>query len=254
MSIETYGSGERLRIAAGLLLGWELSGHLVLLPVPSTRDGIHVTGCDAEICEVLSSADENTVIVGYSIPRDASPLALSRGARVLDLSTDEKYILENARLTALGCLGYLLGSEKRAISECSVGIVGYGRIGSALTELLCFLGARVKVYTSRESTRNYLCSLGIESALRDELNFDTENSIDILINTAPCDLSAELSAGASSLGFRIIELASGKNLEGVSGVEYLPSLPEKMYPKSAARAYAEAVKRYLKADEEGEGK
>ena len=53
-------------------------------------------------------------------------------------------------------------------------------------------------------------------------------------------------SGALPLGVRVIELASGENFKGVSGVERLPAIPERMYPESAAGAYADAVKRRIR--------
>ena len=242
MSIETYGTGERLRVAASLSVPFGIERRIILLPVPTTRDGVTVTATDIRLSEVISDVGENTYIFGYGIPSEISCAATGDGALVYDLSLDEEYLLENASLTALGAVGYILTTARRALSESSVGIIGYGRIGEALSRLLLFLGASVSVFTTRDSLRRSLGELGLGArGMSSPLDL---SGIDILINTAPRDLSSEFLHGLP-LGMRLIELASGENFKGVEGVERLPGLPERYFPESAGRTYASAVKRAL---------
>ena len=242
MSIETYGTGERLRVAAGLSVPFGIERRIVLLPVPTTRDGITVASTDILLSDVFDGAGENTYIFGYGIPIAYVEALRSVGATVHDLSFDEDYLIENASLTALGCLGYILTTSRRAPHESSYGIIGYGRIGEAMARLLLFLGARVTVFTTRDALRHSLCEMGLGARSMDS-PLDTRG-IDVLINTAPRDLRTEFSHGLP-LGMRLIELASGENFAGVEGVERLPGIPERYFPESAGRTYAAAVKRAL---------
>jgi hypothetical protein len=200
----------------------------------------------------MEDADSDSLIVGYGIPEPEALLARERGAMLLDLSRDEEFLCDNARVTAVGAVGYILTTEARAPADLCFGIVGYGRIGSSLLRLLLFLGARVKVFTSRNLTRLLLGECGVKS----ESYCDTVvggmdiSGIDILINTAPKDMSEHFKDGRLPLGMRVLELASGENFSGVSGVEFLPSLPERMYPESAGRAYFDAVMRFLNSNPE----
>ena len=245
MSIETYGTGDRLRVAARMSVPFGIERRIVLLPVPSTRDGKNVASTEIPLSEVFSDADERTYILGYGIPQCFSAAASASGAVVHDLSLDEDYLLENAELTAIGCLGYILTTTKSVPGDVSFGIVGYGRIGRAVSKLLLFLGARVSIFTTRDSVRRELGGIGIGARLM-ESPLDLSD-IDILINTAPRDMSGEFSHGLP-LGMRVIELASGENFKGIPGVERLPGLPEKYYSESAGRTYAAAVKRVIMED------
>ena len=248
MSIETYGTGKRLRCAARLLEGVTTDKRLILLPVPSTRDKKHIKDTDILLEDTLSGAGADTVAVGYGLPDCYAALAEAAGAQLLDLSRDEKYLLENARITAYGALGYILTTALCAPEDLRFGIVGYGRIGSELSRLLLFLGARTRVYTSRTMTRIELGECGMETSPSADIYTGKADfsDIDILINTAPRDMSACFDGGLLPHGMRLLELASGENFAGVSGIERLPALPEKMYPESAGKSYFNAVVRFLK--------
>ena len=247
MCIETYGKGERLRLAAAMLSGCSKK-HLVLLPLPTTKDNKNVTNTDIPLDEVLLGVGRGSLVVGYALPENFVTCAESLGGEVLDLLSDETFLCENARLTALGALGVMLTTERRALCGSTVGIIGYGRIGEALTKMLSALGIKVRVYSTREAVRAELAALFVESRDTEELlsGKSALSDIDILINTAEVDLSGAFVGGALPLGVRVIELASGENFKGVSGVERLPAIPERVYPESAAAAYVDAVNRYIR--------
>lgn len=245
MNIETYGRGERLSEARRLVssLGIE---HIVLLPVPSSKDKKCVSGTDVSLEDTLINVSEGSVVVGYSLPPQYKERARKLGARVLDLSESESFMVENSSITAQGTLAYLLSSERAVPKDKSFGIIGYGRIGRELLRILAFFGARVRVYTSKKSVCIELCEAGIDSEYTEYGGAAIDFSgIDVLINTAPTDMSPSFPLGRVRDGMRVLELASGENFRGVEGVEYLPALPEKMYPLSAGRSYYQAVKDFL---------
>ena len=253
MKIENYGVGERCREVMRLLTEWasieetNAPGRIILLPIPTSRDGIHLCGSDKLLHEVVSEVDYGDLVVGYSIPSCDTEYIRSRGAFVFDAAADELFLEENAYLTALGTLEYLLSEHRCVPSDMHVGIIGYGRIGSALLRILLFLGAKIRIYTSKNLTRVELGENGVESRYIDYANptlGDTAD-LDVLINTAPTRLGSCFDGGVPC-GIRVIELASGDNFAGVEGVVRLPSIPEKNYPKSAGRAYFHAIQRYMR--------
>ena len=72
------------------------------------------------------------------------------------------------------------------------------------------------------------------------------DELDVLINTAPTPLANCFEGRRIPRGLSVIELASGKNFDGVEGVIKLPSIPERSYPKTAGRAYFHAIQRYVR--------
>ena len=244
MNIEKYGESKRCRIAKELFEKTIEQLHLVFLPIPTSKDGKTINGSDIRVESLLESCREKTLVVGYKIPRDICDRLVSNGARYLDLSFDERFVYENAILSAEGALGYILSSFDRSVRDMKIGIVGYGRIGKSLFSMLSFLGARPRVYTTSEKSALELSESGVEVSLSLEGVRDF-SGLDLVINTAPTDLSKSFT-GFVPHGMRVIELASGENFKGVEGVERLSSIPELMYPVSGGNIYYQAILRFLK--------
>ncbi|MBQ8688993.1 MAG: hypothetical protein IJ515_01355 [Clostridia bacterium] len=254
MKIENYGVGPRCAEVMRRLVVWDTEGgipegvgRIILLPIPTARDKIHITGTDRLVSEVLADVGEGDVVVGYGISADDTAYIAAVGAYCFDAAEDEVFLGENAEISALGALGYILTTSDKVPSDLTVGVIGYGRIGSALVRSLLFYGARVRVYTSKELTRVELGECAIDTVYmpRGEEIIPDIDFCDIIINTAPTPLAKSFPTGRVPDGVRVIELASGNNFSGVDGVEKQMSIPDKMYAKSAGRAYFQAIKRYI---------
>ena len=211
-----------------------------LFPIPTTRDGKTVCFAGVPIWDCLKELGDGELVVGYGIPEDIRTSLFRAGIRVADAALDEKFLVDNAELTALGTLGHILLEGGVAVSDLSIGIVGYGRIGSALVRLLLPLSAELTVYTGRESVRAELGGYGIRS--ESETDFAGIEELDILINTAPAPLLAGVQ---KPHGLRVIDLASGDYLCAWSGVEKYPSLPSRLYPESSAKIWYQSVLRSI---------
>ena len=254
MKIEKYGVSIRGEYAAQRLACLDAGAfpgldRIILLPIPTTRDGVRLSGTEILISDILMDTALGDAVIGYGIPREDIEIIEASGGVCVDLAEDEEFLSENARLTALGAVGYILTKLPRAADEMTVGVVGYGRIGEELVTYLISLGAEVVVFTSNNATRVALGAYGIrtEHYDRDEGVLDIPCEVRALINTAPISLSGSFQGGVIPDGLAVIELASGNNFEGVSGVVRLPSLPERAYPESASEVYYRAILRGLEA-------
>lgn len=243
MEICTFGAAKRLEVAAARLSEYSQADRyrrLVLLPIPTTRDNKFITGTACRLEEIIPLAERGTLTVGYSIPDGLGEALAERGCDIYDLSLDESFLCENARLTAHGAVGRLLLSEKKGICGRRVGVVGYGRIGRELARILLFLGADVRIFTSRKSVVEQLVSAGIDATLSCETA--EISTVEILVNTAPAVLPFERELSKIP---RIIELASGKNLPELPCVERYPSVPEECYPIAAGEIIANHILKFL---------
>lgn len=243
MIIHTYEKGGRGRACADYL--YEKSreidlDEIIVLPIPTTRDNKYLKDSEIPLDDIVKMVRRGVFVIGYSLPKEFSERLIERGAYVFDAGLDENFLTMNAELTALCTLGILLTTSERVPSDLKFGIVGYGRIGKKLTEELLFLGADVRVYTSRDNMRLELCEFGVASSM------STKNAsfsgIDILINTAPAVI---FDASSIPDGLRVIDLASGNNFPFLESYERYPSIPAKMFPISSGRALAAAALSHL---------
>lgn len=246
MEIKVFGEEKRLLACKDYLSSENGGGvgRLFLYPIPTSRDGAHLSGIDISFSEAAREADERTLAVGYDIPTTLRAELTARGANIYDLSVDERFLTENARLTALGTLGFVLSNIPLAPYDMEIGVVGYGRIGSSLVRLLLFLGASVRVYTTKETVRLSLCEAGVRAELIDVKT--APYPLDLLINTAPVRVFSENVLSAMPKNLKIIELASGDNFLGAGELIRLPSVPARSYPESAGRIMAECVQNRLR--------
>lgn len=244
MEIRTFGGGRRLAECERLLSERQKhSGRLILLPIPTSRDKKYITGTTVSLSEVCSVIDGESLIAGYSVPEDITRRAEMLGARLYDAALDEDFLIKNAELTARGAIGYILTNGKKDLSDSSVGVVGYGRIGERLTRWLLAFGSSVTVYTSRREVAIELCEMGVSAQILDDgWEF---SSLDLLVNTSPV---RQLDEALLPESVGIIDLASGKVFsESVRAVK-LSSIPDALFPLSAGRLYAEAILRAFSED------
>lgn len=255
MTITSYGNDRRTRLTAALLADCP-GAPLILLPLPTSRDGTTVSGTDIPLSRIPSLVPPGGRVAGYRLP-PALRLSLSAvGIPLLDTADDPIFLEENARLSALGCLSLMLAEEEAAPADLTVGIIGYGRIGRELTRLLLFLGTDVLILTGRQEQRTALGELGLRTlgvdygtpspALAEQLPPLTH-----LINTAPApSLSRETwehyvtrLARQGTPPPKLLELASGQSLPIGLPVQRMSSLPDRCFPHTAARLYAASVQR-----------
>lgn len=255
MNIQTFGGGKRCQAAAQLLSNdtfcsiAEANGisDIKILPIPSTKDGMRVTGTEIPLSSVTEELTKSSYLVAYGIPKELKELLDERKIRYYDGACDEDFLVENAYLTAVGALSYIFDSFDKIPRDMKFGIIGFGRIGSALARILLFLGARLRIFTSKSLTRIELGEVGIDNSEIEVfgIDFSLPSDVDVLINTAPCDLSKFFPNKKTPIGVRVLNLASGNCFPGILGIEELPSLPGRMFPESAGKSYAEFAIRKL---------
>ncbi len=253
-NIYTYGNDARVNVCREYLEKHLAEGlnNVFILPIPSTRDGEHLTGTQKKLCELASDASQGDLIIGYGLPKFFADAVLERGAVCIDAAEDEEYLMQGALQTATGAMAKILCCTGIAPEDIRIGIIGFGRIGKRLAEIFTFLGSEVTVFTSRARLRIELGRLGIRAVTDAELSLARQGlipnpfeSLDILVNTAP---AAKLnSSDAEALSrVSVIELASGGNIpDGIPYVRYA-SVPAELFPRSAGIAYGEFAVRKIK--------
>ena len=132
---------------------------------------------------------------------------------------------------------------KKTLSVCSIGIIGYGRIGKYLCRLLKSLGASVTVFARREVSRIEAIDKGYTAY---PISSITKRYYDVIFNTAPSPIISKAESNKISRQTIVIDLASlPGGFEDADFPERALGLPGKMKPESAGKAIFDFVYEYI---------
>ena len=212
---------------------------IVLLPVPTTRDGKNI------FCP------QTNKIISLDIMKKAKPecLILSCGCNFdnpncIDYLKLDEFCLLNAVPTAEGAIAKAINDTPFCLWKSRVLIIGYGRVAKILTDRLTGLKCDVTVSARKKSDFACLDALGIKhikttdvalSAKNFDIIFNTidvklwENDLDSLKNCYLYDLSS-----CGCLDFNIAEEI------GIKAAK-LPGIPGKTAPSTSGKIIAQTV-------------
>lgn len=159
---------------------------------------------------------------------------------------DEIFLLENARLTAEGAIWKAMNARKKALSNASCMVVGYGRIARFLTAMLRGMSSRVTVAARSEKARaeageNSIDILQIQKEIR---------KMDYVFNTVPCLVLTKDVLQNADKNAIIMELASapyGIDMHAAESlglhVQIEGGLPGRYCPMDAAQLWLDFIER-----------
>lgn len=184
-------------------------------------------------------------------------VATALGVRIFDYFSDESFLLANAVITAEGAVSLAMNVLEETLLFAPCAVLGFGRIGTALSRRLSVLGSRVTVFARREEALEKAKLLGYQAErLLGEEQKQFSASYRVIFNTVPKRiLSPELLLSLPS-GTVLIELASRPggfdpdiaqqcDLRVIDG----RGLPGKYAPLSAGKALADAILRIMEREE-----
>ena len=173
------------------------------------------------------------------------PEAVMFGRKAVDLLLDERYLAENAAITAHCALGLGQTHTGYIYQDLPVLVLGWGRIGKCLGMLLQSCGARVSVCARKEGDLAMAQSLGFEPIFPSAVAAGLSR-FRLIFNTVP----ATILTGQDMLRCKDcakIDLASVKVLPG-EDVVWARGLPGKYAPKSSGALIARTI---LRLEKEG---
>lgn len=233
-------------------------------------DARAVNGADCGVPGVLKAeegeiAQAKNVVMNWPCPDGERILsALAPGTRVffcgpgappddrgelefIDLWQDERLLADNAYLTAEGAVCAAMNAGVSVLKDCRCLVIGWGRIGKALTEILVGLNARVAVASRSEKGRNGAVERGAEGVSTYQLA-EAVRGRQIIFSTPPERVLGEAELMYVDADAMIIDLSSapfGVDLDAAKRLNLRawrePKLPGRYCPFSAARALQRAV-------------
>ena len=172
----------------------------------------------------------------------------------VNLWEDERLLQENAYLTAEAAVASAMQRTRLAMAGMRCAVIGYGRIGRSLTEILLNLGAKVTVISAREAKRVAAREAGAEAAALADILVALPGQ-DVIFSTPPATVIDDAALNYIDGDAILIDLASppyGFDLEAARAHNLRacrePGLPGRYCPLSAARALHSAVLRWEEAE------
>ena len=203
----------------------------LLLPIPSVDEQGHIKG-DGPLPEVLEQLSPSATVVGGNLPRD-----LLGDRPFIDLLQDEAYVCQNAYITAHCAMALAAERLDTTFRDCPCLIIGWGRIGKCLAEVMTRLDAMVTVAARNPRDRAILDALGYETVAVSEID---PTRYALIFNTAPELLLPDCKGSALK-----IDLASRPGITG-KDVIWARGLPGKMAPAAAGKQMASRLLYYIK--------
>ena len=196
---------------------------------------------------ILESIEDGARIVLGKCTDGARTLAEARGITLYNIMQNEKFQAVNSRLTAEGALMVMIEHSVKSISDVNVLVLGFGRMGAAVANLLNKLNVSLDIATTSSLRPAYAFANNVVPMS----GFDF-TPYDIVINTVPLDVVNDADLASMKKDTVYIDLASKPaiNLEyarylGVDANIY-PALPAKTCPYSAAKAMQEYISEVIK--------
>lgn len=214
---------------------------VIILPVPTTKDGVHIftplSSRKITLAELANTTSSEQLILSCNY--------LFENKRCVDYGALDSYALLNAIPTAEGAIKIAIENTNYTLWKSKVLVIGYGRVGKILADRLNALGADVTVSARKPSDLSLIDALGFKSVNTNHLNL-TPINYDIIFNTVDvkviaddnitkdmCDLIIDL----STHGGLSLDIAQEKGIKTIKA----PGLPGKIAPKTAAQILSDTV-------------
>jgi len=204
----------------------------LLLDIPSFNDqGMLPDGSDLR--NHLERLPQSITVIGGNLQHPQL-----HGYQILDLLKDNDYLAQNAAITA-DCAIRVAGNHlETAFHDTPVLILGWGRIGKCLAQMLKSLGSQVTIAARKESDRAMIHALQYTAVDYSAANKDV-GKYPLIFNTVP-----ELVLTAVVDNSIAIDLASKPGITA-DKVIAARGLPGKLAPESTGRLIANIIKRRL---------
>ena len=160
---------------------------VVLGPIPFSSNGKTIntpfSNKKVSVEELLENISGKTLLAGQ-FKQDVYEVAKEKDVKLIDVLKREDLSVLNAVSTAEGTIKIAIEETPRNLHRSNILILGFGRIGKVLANMLKGLGVNVSCEARKNSDLAWIKAYGYEpipiSTLKDNLN-----RFDVIINTIP---------------------------------------------------------------------
>ena len=229
--------------------------HCVILPLPVSRDGIHLftaTGVAPLSLEtVFSALSPQQKVLGGFLSAHVNTLAATQGVSLIDYYTHEPFVIAGALATAEGAISIAMEERTSLLSGSRALVLGFGRIAKLLAHKLKALDVTVSIAARRPSDIAWAKTLGYTALFLDELD-DHLHDYHIIFNTIPHQILDFKRLAFLDPQTLLIDLASPPGGFDFSAAKNLDmktiwalSIPGRYAPTSTAHALRDTVYQLL---------
>lgn len=231
------------------------NGDIIVGSIPLSSNNLEVntpfSDKTVSLQELAEKIKGKTFIAG-NIKKDFLNLAKDSNTKIIDLLDREELVVLNTISTAEGAIQIAMEETTRTIHESNVLVLGFGRVGKILANMLKGIGANVFCEARKNVDLAWIKAYGYEPIRLNEL----ENSLgkfNIIINTIPSIILEEKQLEKVNKDCLIIDLASNpggidKNSAKKLGIKtiWALSLPGKVAPLTSAEFIKDTIYNILK--------
>ena len=232
-----------------------LESDIIILPVPVSFDGktVNLPYSDRvlTIDELAGGINPASMVMGGRIPEELSLLLTDRGIKHSDYMRRDELAIRNAVPTAEGAIEIAISETPITIHGSSCLVLGYGKVGKALSHSLQALGARTYVEARKYADLALIENHGCHPLTMNEAKAHI-GEFDVIFNTIPALVLDSETLKRASRNALIIDLASkpgGVDFEAAKqlglNVIWALSLPGRVAPVTAGLIIKDTIANIL---------
>lgn len=234
------------------------SADILILPLPLSTDSIRLNapmyeGDSVKITDLGELIPSGRIVYVGKATEEFKNKCKEKNIICVDYFEDECLCIKNALLTAEASADILMRELPFSVDSSRVMIIGYGRVGKLLTNLLLRLNANVTVAARRKEDLAYAECIGAKTVRIDESKrfrglLEINNGYDVVFNTVPVNMIDRELIKDINKNVILIDLASppgGVDIRAAKEYKintiWALSLPGKFSPHRAGHIIAEAI-------------
>lgn len=223
-------------------------------PIPLSSDNIKInTPFSKNIItlEELAINLKNKKFIAGNIKKEFYEYAKDKQIEIIDLLEREELVVLNTIATAEGTIQIAIEETTRTIHGSNVLILGFGRVGKTLANMLKGMGTNIYCQARKNSDFAWIKAYGYKSIKFEEK--EKLNNFDIIINTIPTLVIGENELNYINKDCLLIDLASSpggidRKIAEKMGIKtvWALALPGKVAPLTSAEFIKDTIYNVIK--------
>ena len=229
---------------------------ILIAPIPFTKDNKNVFNIENENINIKELIEKTIkfkikAFFGGIINKDIIKNLEENNIKTFDFFEDNSIAILNAIPTAEGAIQTAMENSFKTIFNSNCLVLGYGRCGKILANMLKGIGANVDVTYRKDEDFAYINTYGLNSINLYKIK-DNINKYDFIFNTIPYEILNKEILNYINKNTIIIDLASAPggvdynyarelNLQAI----YCPSLPGRVAPYTAGEILKDKIISFL---------